>query len=113
MIEPELQNYLSGINQHLVAIKAKKTPGIWRAFFNGMFGAFGYLVGVILIVILLAFILNKTGYLAQYQQQWQKFQDFMSQAENTMNTSQPQQGSGKPVGSIITLPDGTKVQVVK
>ena len=109
MIEPELQKYLSGFNQHLTELKAKKTPGIWRAFFNGMFSAFGYLVGVILVIFVVGWFLQKTGLIKPFQEQWAKFQNFMTQAENTMsNTQTPQQSSG----SVYTLPDGSKVKVV-
>jgi hypothetical protein len=118
MIEPELQNYLSGINQSLTEIKNKKQPGIWRAFFHGMFGAFGYLVGIVVVVVIVGWFLQKTGLIAPFQVQWQKFQKFMTDAENTLNSSQSasqntQQGTEAPVGTIITLPNGQKVQVVQ
>jgi len=119
MIEPELQNYLSGINQSLTEIKKKRQAGIWRSFFNGMFGAFGYLVGIILVVVIVGWFLQKTGLIAPFQDQWKKFQNFMTQAEDTMsatqNPSSSKQGSQSqvPTGSIITLPNGQKVQVVQ
>lgn len=118
MIEPELQNYLSGINQSLTEIKKKKQAGIWRSFFNGMFGAFGYLVGIILVVVIVGWFLQKTGLIAPFQGQWQKFQNFMTDAENTLHSSQSpsqdaQQGTQAPAGTIITLPNGQKVQVVQ
>jgi hypothetical protein len=109
MIDPEIQHYLSGINQNLTEIKAKKSPGIWRSFFNGMFSAFGYLVGVVLVIIIVGWFLQKTGLIKPFQEQWAKFQNFMAQAENTMSNTQPaQQGNG----SVYTLPDGSKVKVV-
>jgi hypothetical protein len=113
MIEPELQNYLSGINQSLTEIKKRKKPGIWRAFFNGMFGAFGYLVGIIIVVLIVGWFLNKTGLIAPYQEQWQKFQNFMTQAESTMSATQSGEQGSAPKGTIITLPNGQKVQVIQ
>lgn len=110
MIDPDLQKQLEGINQNLTEIK-KKTgpPGVWRSFFNGVFGAFGYLVGIILVVVVVGWVLNKTGLIKPFQEQWQKFQNFMYQAENTMSATQ-QAGQGN--GSTFVLPDGRKVQVV-
>lgn len=112
MIEPELQNYLSGINQNLTEIKNKKTPGIWRSFFNGMFTAFGYFVGFVLIIAIVGWILNKTGYLAEFRQQAKDFQTFMDQARKAFNVGE---GSGVSPNSTQTyiLPDGTKVEVSK
>jgi len=113
MIDPELQGYLSGINHSLTEIKEKRNPGIWRSFFNGMFSAFGYLVGVVLVIVIVGWFLAKTGLLIPFQDQWQKFENFMNQAESTLNTVnnvQNQQGSVQS-GSIITLPDGSRVRV--
>jgi hypothetical protein len=115
MLDPELKDYLSGINLSLTEIKNKKTPGVWRAFFNGMFGALGYLVGIVIVVLAVGWFLNYTGLIKPFQEQWQKFQTFMYQAENTMSATQTQQGSsnGQGTGSIITLPNGQKVQIVQ
>ena len=102
------------INTNLNQIKKNSKSGIWRAFFNGMFGAFGYLVGIILVVVIVGWFLNKIGLLGPFQQQWKKFETFMSQAENTLNSAQPQQGSSPSdsAGSyMITLPNGQKAQV--
>ena len=110
MIDPDLQKQLEGINQNLTEIKKKtRSPGVWRSFFNGVFGAFGYLVGIILVVLVVGWLLNKTGLIKPFQEQWQKFQNFMYQAENTMSATQQ---SGQGSGSTFVLPDGRKVQVV-
>lgn len=92
MIDPELRSSLGAINQHLVDIKAKRPAGIWRAFFNGMFSALGYVVGLAIIITLLAWILNITGVLPQFQKQVHGFQVFMNQAQQLMTASQNQQG---------------------
>ena len=110
MIDPDLQKQLEAINSSLVAINQKKNPGIWRSFFNGMFGALGYLVGIIVVVIIVGWFLKTTGLIKPFQEQWQKFQTFMYQAEDTMSATQSQQGSLQK-GSTITLPDGRKIQV--
>lgn len=113
MLEPDLRNYLSGINQHLVEIKAKKNPGIWRAFFNGMFSALGYVAGIALVVVVLGWILNKTGLLPSFQQQVKDFQAFMGKAESMMSTGDSSQQNVKQQGNTFILPDGRKVQVVQ
>ena len=41
MIDPELKSYLNSIDQRLQAIQYKK-DGLWRAFFRGIVGAFGF-----------------------------------------------------------------------
>ncbi|HYV33471.1 MAG TPA: hypothetical protein VE973_01315, partial [Candidatus Limnocylindria bacterium] len=112
MIEPELQRYLSGINQHLTEIKAKKSPGIWRAFFNGVFSALGYVVGLALVVVILGWILNKTGLLPAFRAQVKDFQDFMGQAKKVMSTGDSNQQTSPQAGDTYTLPDGRKVKVV-
>lgn len=102
MIDPELQHYLSGINQNLTEIKTKKGPGIWRSFFNGVFGALGYLVGVALVVIILGWFMQKTGLLKPFQDQVNNFTDLVDTArklipstQNSTDSSQtPQKASG-------------------
>ena len=117
MIDPDLKVQLDQLNQNLIEIKNKKGGGVWRAFFNGMFGAFGYLVGIVVVVVIVGWTLKVTGLLAPFQVQWQKFENFMTKAENVLGSEpQSQQGSGQNVnsqGQIYTLPDGEKVQVVQ
>ena len=118
MLDPDLQKQFDLINSNLVDIKIKKHGGIWRSFFNGMFGALGYLVGIVLVFALAGWILAKTGLIAPVEEQWQKFQTFMSQAENTLSATQPQsqqqtQEGGNQNGSyMITLPNGQKAEVI-
>lgn len=116
MIDPDLKIQLDEVNQSLSAIKNKSSPGIWRAFFNGMFGALGYLVGIVLVVAVVGWFLAKTGLIAPFQQQWQRFQTFMDEAENTLSATQPkstttQEGSSQNGSYMITLPNGQKAQV--
>ena len=118
MIDPELKTQLDQINQNLSSIKNKRNGGVWRAFFNGMFGALGYLVGIVLVFALAGWILAKTGLIAPVEQQWQRFQTFMAEAESTLDATKPastqsQQGSSQVNGSIITLPNGQRVQIVQ
>ena len=118
MLDPDLQKQLDLVNTNLVAIRTKKNPGIWRAFFNGMFGALGYIAGLALVIVLLGWFLNKTGLLPEFQDQIKSFQVFMKQAEKLMgssdtqqtNNAQTQQGSNQN-SYMITLPNGQKAQV--
>ncbi len=105
MIEPELQNYLSGINQHLVDIKKKKNPGVWRAFFNGIFSAIGYAVGLAIVIAVLGWVLKKTGYLDAFKQQAKDIQEIINQVKDL---KQPFNQTGE---STIVLPDGRVVKV--
>ena len=119
MLDPDLQKELDLVNTNLVAIRAKKNPGIWRSFFNGMFGALGYIAGLALVIVLLGWFLNKTGLLPQFQDEMKSFQVFMKQAEKLMgasdsqptNNTQTQQGSSVNGSYMITLPNGQKAQV--
>jgi len=118
MIDPDLKVELDQLNKNLEAIKNKSSPGIWRAFFNGMFGALGYLVGIVLVFAIAGWVLAKTGMIAPAQEQWQKFQTFMQQAESTLSATQPssttpqsEQGTGQNGSYMITLPSGQKAQV--
>lgn len=110
MLDPELHNYLSGINQNLTEIKNKKSPGIWRSFFNGLFNAMGYVVGLVIMILILGFVLSKTGLLKQFQTQVEQFQSFMQSAQKMMSSSQNYQEQMQK-GSVITLPNGEKIQV--
>ncbi|MFA5991072.1 MAG: hypothetical protein WC794_02385 [Candidatus Doudnabacteria bacterium] len=109
MIEQELKAYLVEINQHLGVIRAKKNPGIWRAFFNGMFSALGYIAGLALVIVVLGWVLNKTGLLDSFQKQVKDFQFLTEQAKKIMTVGGQEQGTT----TTITLPDGQKIQVNK
>ncbi len=116
MLDPELHNYLSGINQNLVDLKNKKTPGIWRSFFNGMFSALGYLAGLALVLLILGWVLNKMGLTAAFQQQMRDYQSFFNEAKKVMSAGgQSGQGSSQTKNgeTIITLPDGRQVKVIQ
>ena len=116
MIDPELQSYLSGINQHLVEIKKNQKHGIWRSFFNGMLSAFGYLFGLAFVIVMIGWILNKTGTLPAFKEELRNFNAFITQARLMINSSSPstgqsgQQGSGAS-GTTITLPNGQQVHI--
>jgi len=113
MIEPELKTYLAEINQHLAAIQAKKRPGIWRAFFNGMFTGLGYIAGLAFVVVILGWVLNKTGLLDAFQQQVKDFQFLTEQAKKVMTVGGQEQGTAQTQNgeTIITLPDGRQAKV--
>lgn len=114
MLDPELQHYLSGISQHLVDLKAKKGPGVIRSFFNGVFSALGYIVGLLLIILFLGWILNRLGLLDQFKQQLSTFTDLANSAkklipqDQNFNNLNPGANGGE---STITLPDGRQVKV--
>lgn len=116
MLDPELKNYLSGINLHLTELKAKKNPGIWQSFFNGMFSALGYVVGLALVIVILGWVLNATGLLKPFQEQMKNFSDIIDSAKKLIpseskpntNNQAPQSGTGE---STFTLPDGRQIKV--
>ncbi len=113
MIDPDLQKQLETINANLVGIKDNKVPGIWRAFFNGIFSALGYFVGLAIVLLIGGWILNKIGVLPEVQKQAKSFQSMLDQAKNLLNTNQNPNGQGSiPTGeTTITLPDGRQVKV--
>ncbi len=115
MIEPELQNYLSGINQHLVEIKKNQKQSIWRSFFHGMFSAFGYVLGLFIFIFILGFILNKLGILPAWKEQIRTFQSLIDKAQGILETGESMQGNGQslPRSGEFTLPDGTKFRVTQ
>jgi hypothetical protein len=113
MLDPELQHYLSGINQHLVDIEKNQKQGIWRHFFKGMFSAFGYIVGLFLFVFILGFILNKLGILPAWREQVKTFQSLIDKAQSVLDAGENMQGmnqSGIKAGEYV-LPDGRKVKI--
>ncbi len=112
MIDPELKQQLEAINTNLFEFKTKKGPGIWRAFFNGMFGALGYVVGIAIIVVALAWILNKIGVLPAFQQQMQNFSDVINAAKKMTAPTPPTNSSNNSGGdTTVTLPNGQKINV--
>ncbi len=112
-MDPDLQKKLDEINTNLVNIK--KGHGIGRAFFNGIFGAFGYAVGLIIVILILGWILDKSGVLPQLRDQMKNFQIMMGKASAILggNGDQNQEGQGSELkGNYqITLPDGQVVNV--
>ena len=118
MIDPDLKNQLDILNANLIGIKNKKSGGVWRSFFNGMFSALGYIVGLALIVVVLGWFLQKTGQLPAFEAQVKNFTNLVSAAQkliindsnsssNSANTAQP--ATGTP--ATITLPNGQQIKV--
>ena len=91
-------------------IEKKKGPGIWRAFFNGVFGALGYVVGVALVVVILGWILQKTGLLPAFKEQAKNFSDLINQAKK-LTAPNDQNSTSSGGDSVITLPDGRQYRV--
>jgi hypothetical protein len=119
MIDPDLKTQLDQLNLSLVELKNKKSGGVWRSFFNGVFAALGYVVGLILVVIVLGFVLEKTGQLPAFEAQIKNFSNLLGAAERLIPDNQSpssssgsgnnQQSSGTP--TIVTLPNGQQVKV--
>jgi hypothetical protein len=118
MIDPELKTQLDIINANLVGIKNKKSGGLWHAFFNGMFGALGYIAGIAIVVVILGWVLQKTGLLKPFQDQVSNFTDLVGAAKklipsdsnsssNPANANQPTAGTP----TIVTLPNGQQIKV--
>ena len=115
MIDPELKEYLSGISANLAEIKNKKNPGVWRSFFNGMFGALGYIAGLAIVATLLVWFLQYTGMLKPIQEQAKSFTDLINSAKQLISPSQNSSSTNKTntrgQTTTVTLPDGQQVQV--
>lgn len=129
MIDPDLQKQLVEINTNLIEIKKSSKSGIWRAFFNGMFGALGYVVGILIIVVILGWTLEKVGLLKPLQDQLKNVANLIqneqaifkgfnpnsteNQKGNTTNT-EVQSGSvggGTSSQATVNLPDGQHLQL--
>ncbi|MDE2312518.1 MAG: hypothetical protein KGJ93_05575 [Patescibacteria group bacterium] len=120
MIDPELKTQLDQINQNLFEIKKKSGPaGVWRSFFGGVMSALGYVVGIALVVMLLVWVLQKTGMLPAFEEQVRSFTELVNGAKQllpttTSSSNKIQAPSGAPAGggeSIITLPNGQQLKV--
>jgi hypothetical protein len=115
MIEQELKAYLVEINQHLAVIRAKKNPGIWRAFFNGMFSALGYIAGLALIIVVFGWVLQKSGLLKPFQDQLKNFTQLIEGAKKLLPSDQNTSGTNDTLNkgeTTVILPDGRQVKVV-
>jgi len=91
-------------------MQKKSSGGIWRAFFNGMFSALGYVVGVALVVVLLGWVLQKLGPLQAFQNKVKDFGQIIDQAKR-ITGSGPNPTPGNGGETTVTLPDGRQVQV--
>ncbi len=120
MIDPDLKTELDQLNKNLTEINKKSgRPGIWRSFFNGMFGALGYIVGIALIVVVLGWVLQKTGLLKPFQEQLKNFSEIIGAAkklispDNSTSTTTPartnEPASNGGEGTMI-LPNGQQVK---
>lgn len=120
MIDPDLKIQLDQINSNLIDIKNKKSGGVWGSFFKGVFSALGYVVGLALVIVILGWILQKTGLLKPFQEQINTFTELIDSAKklissdnNSSNNSsnsanQPANNGGE---STVILPDGRQIKV--
>lgn len=120
MIDPELKSELDAINRNLDAIRKKSGRGVVRAFFSGMFSALGYVIGLVLVVLILGWTLQRAGLLAPLENQVKNFADLVNSAKKLLPDSGPgssQSATQKPQSppsnsqSVITLPNGQKIEV--
>ncbi len=109
MLDPDLKTQLDQIDSHLVELKNKKGSGVWRAFFNGMFGALGYVAGLAIVLVILGWVLNKTGLLPAFKKQISSFQEIIDNAKQL--TTGAKEKLNNPQGQTIVLPDGREVRV--
>jgi hypothetical protein len=111
MIDPDLKTQLDIVNANLIAIKNKKSGGVWRSFFNGIFSALGYVVGLAIIIVILGWVLQKTGQLPAFEAQLQNFSDLINSAKNLIPSSPPSAKPASGTPTTITLPNGQQIEV--
>ena len=109
MLEPDLKTELEKLDSHLVDIKKNQGGGIWRAFFNGVFSALGYAAGLAIIVLVMSFVLQKTGLLEPFKKQISVFQDIINSAKDL--TTGAKEKMNKMENQTIILPDGREVKL--
>ena len=103
MIDPELKIQLDSISENLTQINKKSgKTGIWRSFFNGVFGALGYVAGLAIIVVVLGWVLQKTGQLPAFEAQVKNFTNLVSAAQkliiNDSSSSSNSANANQPAG---------------
>ena len=118
MIDPELKVQLDQINENLTAIKQKSgSSGLVKSFFSGMFSALGYVVGLAIVVVIIGWVLQRTGLLPAFENQVKSFTDLVNGAKqllpsandtNKNNQATPQSNRGE---TTVTLPNGQQVKV--
>lgn len=110
MIDQELKQHLEALNVQLEGIKNKSGgAGIFRSFFNGMFGALGYIAGLAIVLVVLGWFLNKTGLLPAFKKQISDFQGIIESAKQL--TTGAKEKMDKIDSQTIVLPDGREVQL--
>ncbi len=108
MIDPELKGQLDQINQNLVLLQKKQGRGLWHSFFSGIMNALGYIAGLILIILILGWILQKMGLLTAFESQIQNFTDLVNQAKNI---TAPTSSTTSKTPTKVTLPNGQQVEI--
>jgi hypothetical protein len=108
-MDPELKEQLQIINSQLESIKKKTGQGIARSFFNGMFGALGYIAGLAIVLVVLGWFLNKTGLLPAFKKQVSDFQGIIDSARQLTTGSKEKLNSLE--NQTIVLPNGQEVKL--
>ncbi len=99
MIDPELKIQLDSITENLNQINKKSgKTGIWRSFFNGVFSALGYVAGLAIVVVILGWILQRTGLLPAFEAQVKNFTDLVDSAKKLIPTDQKSSNPSQPAG---------------
>jgi hypothetical protein len=118
MLDPDLKIQLDIVNANLIEIKNKKSGGVWRSFFNGMFGALGYVAGLAIVVVILGWVLQKTGLLPAFEAQVQNFSNLVGAASklipkdsNTAPAANTNQPANNQTPTTVTLPNGQQIKI--
>ena len=118
MIDPELKIQLDTINENLKEIEKKSGTGLWKSFFSGIVNALGYVVGLAIVVVIVGWILQKTGLLPSFENQVKNFTDLVNGAKQLLtssNTASDNKNQATPQSSrgetTVTLPNGQQVKV--
>lgn len=112
-MDPELKQQLEGIVHQLEQINKKSGSSVWKSFLSGVLNALGYVVGLAIVIVVLGWVLQKTGLWSVFQQRMQDFSSIIEQAKkltepgNTSTTPSTSRGST----STVILPNGQQVQV--
>lgn len=61
MLDPEFKVHLEVLEKKLDAINDALKPSRWKMFVQGIYRAIGYLIGLVLIIAIFGWVLNRLG----------------------------------------------------
>jgi branched-subunit amino acid ABC-type transport system permease component len=81
-MEPDLKQHLQGIQEEIGEVSDKLGGNFW-AFFRGLIGGFGSVIGAFLALLIIGWVLNIIGIIPALKNKVEQWQGTLSNAQQT------------------------------